>query len=310
MKVRTFSWRSLFFVIIAALAMPLNGACDRDDDSPPVTFAAPSGQSGEEMEDSAEAVDEDDVDGPQHPADLPEGTAEQQAKLIEGRTAFLSDQFEEAEEIFKELAFEEPVTGDTISAAVALAQIYIETGRSERALELFADLEEHIAHIPEVLFVLAGVYAELGHPQRAIRAYDRTYALNRDYIFVLPQMAELLIAQGEEEKAGELLFRYEQRVYQMAEILESPDRASEKDRLYVLDILALLHDERAHDALQKALGDPSAQIRGGAALALADLAVVEARDDIEELAVEDDDQSVRDAARVALDSLRQLPDQR
>lgn len=304
---------ALIQVLVFAVA-GLSVGCDRDDSrqSPSVTFSAPpspqsTSPSTPDDGDEEGLDDTGDITSERHPADLPEGTAEQKEQLMEGRKAFLNRDYQRATEVFEELAFQEPVTEDTISAAVALAQIYIETGRSERALELFADLEEHIAEIPEVLFVLAGVYSELGHPRRAIHAYDRAYTLNRDYIFILPQMAELLVQQGEEEKAGQLLLRYEQRVYEFAEILESPARTSEGDRLYVLDILAMLHDERAHQALQAALEDPSTQIRGSAALALGDLAVSDAEEELRQLAVDDDEPSVRESARLALQKLSGQP---
>lgn len=306
-------------LIALILVTLLSAACDDDGESPPLTFsggdpsaatadddqADESGESGESDE-SGESADSDSRGAApaEAPAiDLPHGSDEQQNQLVQGRTAFLQGDLDTAAERFEALARERPLTRESVSAAVALAQIYAETDRGDEALELFAELEEDVAHIPEVLFTLAGIYGDMGDARRALHAYDRAYALNQDYIFILPQMAEILLAEGKEDEAGQLLAKYEERIAQMANLLESPDDADDADRLYLVDILGMLHDERAHEALENALADPNAEVRGAAAIALGELRITTARQAIEDLAVDDEDPAVRDAAKLALAEL-------
>ena len=293
------------------LATPVMG-CDRSDDdrSPPVTVAgAPAPQEAPAAPEVPEPP-ADDGDGDLHSPELPEGTDDQQSKFMRARTAFLQDDYDTAEELFRELAFDEPITGDTISSAIALGQIYLETGRSEQAMELFEELQEHVQEIPEVLLVLARTYVDLDYPGLALDAYDRAYELQPDYIFILPDMARILIQHDQEERAVELLQRYEDRLERMATKLESPDETGEPMRLYVVDILGLLHDERAHQALEFALAnDPNERIRTLAAQSLGELGVFEARDGLQHAAVNDPDETVRSTARHALSTLRDFEQQ-
>lgn len=302
--------RILISIALLTTICAVTSGCERSDpaDSPPVTFSSSAEEEQESEQEQEPEPEQEAAESPEEiepqDAELPEGTEEQQALLNEGRKAFLSDQYEEATEIFEELAFDEPVTSDTVSAAVALGQIYLETDRSDEALEMYDNLFEHVSHIPEVIFVIARVFDDLDEPMRALRAYDRAYELNNDYIFILPKMAEILLQDGDEERSGQLLYRYEQRVHQFSNLLESPDEVSEEHRIYVLDILAMLHDERSHRALTNALADPAPQIRADAATALGELAVSEAEDDLRTLATDDDSEAVRVAARHSLETLR------
>lgn len=306
-------------LVVGAIAV----GCD-DDESPEVTFGQqrtdqqPVDEPDLATEDETDEADEgDETDKPNQPvvddhqhsverhmADLPSGTAEQQSQLIEGRKAFLNDQFQEAAEVFEELAFDEPITADTISAAVALGQIYIETGRPDEALDLFERLEDHVNEVPEVLLVLARTYENLDEPRQAIEAYERAYEAKPDYIFILPEMAEILVREGDEDRAGEILVRYEANVAELANHLEDPESTSVEERVYIADIFAMISDERAHDALEVALDDDSERVRAQAAIALGEGAAFDARALLEETATDDESESVRQAARRALEQLR------
>lgn len=326
-------------VICILVVTSLLFACDRDDDIPEVTFGQPTADeepTGEEptgeiepapTDDPSEAsegdiddLDPDDADhrrvaapgqqtADQHIADLPPGTADQSSKLLEGRKAFLNDRYEEAADVFEQLAFDEPITADTISAAVALGQIHIETGRPEEALELFDRLEDHVREVPEVLLVLARTYEQLDEPRRAVNAYERAFEAKPDYIFILPEMAEILVREGKKERAGEVLVDYEAYVVELSEHLEDPDETTVEERVYIADVFALLSDERAHEALEQALDDPSERVRTQAAIALGEGAAFDARDVLEEVATEDESESVRQAARQALETLRRFEEQ-
>ena len=187
---------------MAVLAMGLLSiGCDREEDSPTVTVSGAPAESPTEISDEGtEPQDpppaaEDPTE--QHSADLPEGTQEQNTRFLQARTAFLSDDYERAEALFEELAFDEPVTSETVSSAIALGQIYVETDRQQKAVELFTQFHDHVADLPEVLLVMARTYAELDKPGLALQSYDRAYEQQADYIFILPEMAKILIQKDQ-----------------------------------------------------------------------------------------------------------------
>lgn len=312
--------------------------CDAEGDSPPVTLgAAPQSPADEQPARAADEVDDEsngdeagrneapaasDESLPQpesapldeqpehtesHPAELPDGTDEQQDLLMEGRTAFVSGEYQRATEIFEHLAFDDPVTGDTVSAAIALAQIYIETGRPDEARALFDELEGHVAEHPEVLLVLARTYADIEEFDRAAETYHRAWEKNPRYIFLLPEKAQALLAAGDEDRASQVLLVYERRLVELKAYLDQPEESTPDQRRYVIDVFGLLDDERAHDAVEEALvDDPSAEVRRFAAQILGEAEVFDAEDTLRVAAVEDDAQEVRQTARRALETLREM----
>ena len=301
-------------LIVAALAMWI-AACDDDEDDASLTVGAPPSTSEEGAPDGdgdLEGLDDDSresggVEGAVHGADIPEGTDEQQSKFTRARAAFLDDDLDEAEALFKELALEEQVTSETLSSAIALAQIYVETGRPEEAEELFDSLLEHAGDLPEVLLVLGRVYADLDRHEMALGAFERAYEQQQDYIFILPEMAEILLRNDEEDKAAQLLLRYEDRLEKMVKMVKDTDETPDRTRLYLVDILSVVHDESAHQALKTALAsDPVATIRAEAAVALGELGAFDARDTLQKAAVDDEAEAVRNAARHALERLREI----
>ena len=305
----TSTLRYLPQIICLMIALLILG-CDRADDSPSVTVSGAPAEPGPAPTDEAadepeQAPDTQDM-AQDHGADLPEGTSEQNSQFLEARTAFLTDDYERAEALFEELAFDEPVTGETVSAAIALGQIYVESDRQQEAIDLFTKLQDHVGDLPEVLLILARTYYELGQPDLALDAYDRAFERQGDYIFILPEMAKILLEQDQEDRATELLLYYEKRLELFVEKLEDPEQTSEEKRIYLVDIVGLLHDERAHEALEKALEDPSEQIRVEAATALGELAAFEAESALRRTATDDESEAVRLAARQAIQSLREM----
>ena len=287
------------------------GACEPSEPvkSPPVTVpGAPKPQTTAPPEANAasEGTDEDATAPAETraPAELPPGTPEQQEALMQAKMAFLQNRLVEAEELFKDIASAEPVTGDTVSAAIALGQIYSETGRRQRALELYNDLRARVSDLPEVLLVLARTMAELDRPDDAIATYEEALKAQPDYIFLLTELAELHIQQGNQEKAGELLYIYEQRVHTLANRLEDHTTAPE-DRLYLVDVFSFVDDERGYRALIEALDDPHPQVRRAAAITVGELQLDEARNILQRVAIEDEVTEVRLAARAALQVMQE-----
>ncbi len=298
-------------LLVVALMM---GACDREDEAPTVQqepetapdapqeapSEVPQGEGGQEGVE--EAVEEG---GPHQPAveGLPEGTQEQRQQFTEARHAFLMDDQERAEELFEDIAFADPMTHDSLSAAIALSQIYVETGRGDQAVELFGRLEDRVSELPEVLLVLARAYGEMGHAREAISAYEKAYEQNPDYIFILPEVGEILLEEGQEEEASEVLLEYERKLEEMALLLEGGEETEDRQRYFVAEILALLNDDRAHQALMAALDDPLDEIRHEAIVGLREMRVIEARDELEQVAIHDESAAIRELAREALADL-------
>lgn len=290
------------------------GACEPSEpaQSPPVTVpGAPKPQTkappeAPEANAASEGTDEDTTAPAKTgaPTELPPGTPEQQEALMQAKMAFLQNRLVEAEELFKDTASAEPVTGDTVSAAIALGQIYSETGRRQRALELYNDLRARVSDLPEVLLVLARTMAELDRPEDAIATYEEALEAQPDYIFLLTELAELHIQQGNQEKAGELLYTYEQRVHTLANRLEDHTTAPE-DRLYLVDVFSFVDDERGYRALIEALDDPHPQVRRAAAITVGELQLDEARNILQRVAIEDEATEVRLAARAALQVMQE-----
>ncbi|MFU8802999.1 MAG: HEAT repeat domain-containing protein [Bradymonadaceae bacterium] len=287
-----------------SLSLVLLPACERGD-SPPVTVAGAdqvpqkaAALAMEEEESGEEAEAEPDPLGP--------GTAAQQVKLNQAKTAFLTDDYDAAEKLFLELIAMEPISSATVSGAIALGQIYVETNRRAEALALYEGFATRAGDIPELILVLARTYASLGEPDRALKAYEKTIELEPDFVFVLPEIGTLHAQAGRTEEAGAAYYRYEQRVYELAKKLENHATADE-ERLHIVEMFSFLHDDRATEGLIKALKDPHPRIRLTTAIALGELNVTAARTALETTIVEDGDPQVRMAAREALQSLRDEP---
>lgn len=294
----------LFF---AVLALAISAGCEQERSSPPVTIGKASAPSPAAAlpEPDGEVQNDREAETPvaAPTKSLPEGTEEQLDLLSRARIAFIADYQEIAEEYFYELATSEPITGATVSAAIALGQIYVESGRAEEALKLMDDLQDHAGSLPEVLLVTGRVYAALHEPMRALQAYDRALQAQKDYIFLFVDMAELLFQIDEKERANQLLHRYESRLAELAQVLESPEETTAAQRLYVLDIFSMVDDDRAHAAIYRALDDPSPQVRQTSIVLLATFRIDEARERLRALAIDDPDEDVRRAARASLESL-------
>ncbi|TXD34947.1 tetratricopeptide repeat protein [Lujinxingia vulgaris] len=301
--------------LLALLLCTAVSACEPSEPvkSPPVTVPGapkpdaktpPAAAADEAAEASEDAVESGEESPTRAPAALPPGTPEQQEALMQAKMAFLQNRLVEAEDQFKAIAESEPVTGDTVSAAIALGQIYSETGRRQRALDLYNDLRARVSDLPEVLLVLARTMAELDRPEDAIATYEEALKAQPDYIFLLTELAELHIQQGNQEKAGELLYTYEQRVHTLANRLEDHTTAPE-DRLYLVDVFSFVDDDRGYRALIEALNDPHPQVRRAAAITVGELQLDEARNILQRVAIEDEATEVRLAARAALQVMQE-----
>lgn len=249
-----------------------------------------------------EAAAPDESAQPTDPSALPGGTEAQLSLLAQAKTAFLSGRMDEAERLFEELSQTGPLTGPRVSAYIALGQIYNETGRPEKAVELYEGLAEKVDDVPEVQIVVARSLAKQGETTKAIRAYRELLSKQPDYIFALIELAELYDKAGRDEKSAKTLYKYEQKIYSMSEQLGAEETPPDK-KLHVLDVFSMVSDDKAIDASVAALRDPSPAVRAKAAVVLEQMGAVEAVDILKKVADEDPNQRVRISAKTAARSL-------
>jgi tetratricopeptide (TPR) repeat protein len=150
--------------IAGAEHLPVRAQAERASEKAPLDEPGPSGQ--------------DDPLGP--------GTEEQLVKLTEAKRAFLTNQYEVAEKHFVELVAMEPISSATVSGAIALGQIYLETNRRAQALALYESFARRVSGIAELNLVLARTYASMGESQKALEAYEKAFELDPSFLFILP----------------------------------------------------------------------------------------------------------------------------
>lgn len=233
---------------------------------------------------------------------LGQGSPAQRALMAKAKAAFLEGRSERAEELFEELVDSEHVSGPRVSAAIALGQIYNETGRAERAVALYEGLADELGEVPEVQIVVARALAGQGERESAIEAYRALLDVQPDYLFALVELAALYEGAGRDEATAKTLYRYEKKVYAMAGKLGAPD-VPLGEKLHVMEVFSMISDDKANEALVEALGDARPEVRARAAVVLAQVGAVEARARLEEVSKRDPQTVVRKAAAYALREL-------
>ncbi len=233
------------------------------------------------------------------------GTDAQRSLLARAKKAFLTDKTDQAEVLFEKLSHTGPLSGPQVSGIIALAQIYNESDRSQKALALYDGLADKVDGIPEVQLVIARAYARQGESTRAIAAYKKLLKVQPDYVFAWTELGKLYAGAGRKDDASKAFYKYEQRVYSLAKKLESSDTPA-ADRLHILDVFSLVSDDRATQATVKALGAKSPDVREKAAVVLGETGAVEARKQLKDLSISDPNPAVRIAAKGAVKSLDKL----
>jgi tetratricopeptide (TPR) repeat protein len=308
-----------YFVTPLALSIALTGGCKYTggDDSADQRQNAPEEAAPAEQQpaqkpaseakagDSAEAPADGDAPPKEDPDGLGEGTDVQRRLMAKAKQAFLTEDLDRAEELFGALVKTEPVSGPQVSGAIALAQIYNETDRPEKALELYDQLAERVDDIPEVQLVIARAFAQQGESTRAIEAYKKLLATQPDYVFALLELGQIYSDAGREEEATKTLYKYEKKIYALAQQLESAETAP-AERIRILDVFSLVSDDRATEAVVKSLGAKEPQVRQKAATVLGETGAGEAKKVLEQVSINDPHMGVRMAAKDALKRLEKL----
>ncbi|MCA9542080.1 MAG: HEAT repeat domain-containing protein [Myxococcales bacterium] len=173
-------------------------------------------------------------------------------------------------------ASEGPASGLAISAQLAAAARLESENRPAEARALYDKLLEGPgAQMAEVQFTAARAFAAGGDSARAIEGFRAALKLEADFLPAYPLLGALLVQAGKTELAAPLMFEYEKRIDALRKRLADPT-AQLGDRLAVIDVFALIEDERATAALIEALKSDEPHLRLSAGDALANDAAPEA----------------------------------
>jgi len=196
------------------------------------------------------------------------GTAEQAQSLNLATALFNEGKRREAEDWYAKAA-EGPVTGASISARLALADLWASRGAHDKAGPAYERLLDDARLIAEVQLVAGRYFATQGKDASARRALEAAIALQPD---LLPALSLLGIVQARSGKAAEgaqTLARYEARLERFVRVVTDMT-VPPGDRIEAIKLLSTVVDERCVTAMVRALRDPVAHVRLVAAQFLAE----------------------------------------
>lgn len=235
------------------------------------------------------------------------GTEAQQQLLVRAKSAFLNEQWDTAETHFKELVQTGEVSGPQVTAYIALGALYRDTDRVDEAHKLYEELLAKAPEVPEVHFVMARTLADQGETTRAIHAYERTLELQPEYLQAMVEVGGLYAKSGRAEESQVMLHGYERKIYALAKELESKETPPER-KLAILEVLSFIDDDRANEAIAKNVLDPNPEVRERAIWLAVDLELGGIKPNLRVLAERDPSRRVQLAAREALRSLADVPE--
>lgn len=237
-------------------------------------------------------------------AELGPGTKEQEALLARGKGHFLAGELDKAREAFEALAATEPASAPMVSGTIALGDIYNTQGRLEDAMMLYKLLKVRAPNVPEVHLVIGRTLGNTEKKREALEALQRAVQLQPAYIFLWPEIAELHLKLGEQDASAKAYLAYEKEVQRYVTRLKGRDATPIPERVRIVDVFALIGDDRVTEALIDALKhDPHELIRERAATALGDVEAVSARDVLQTAAASDSSDRVKQAAKQSLHAL-------
>lgn len=238
------------------------------------------------------------------PVQLGEGTKEQQALLARAKASYLAGELEKAQKVFEELAATEPASAPMVSGTIALGDIYNKQGRLDDAMMLYKLLKVRAPNVPEVHLMIGRTLGNTDRKREALEALQRAVALQPAYIFLWPEIAELHLKLGEQDPSAKAYLKYEQEIQRYVTRLKGRDATPIPERVRIVDVFALIGDDRVTEALLDALKhDPHELIRERAATALGDVEAVSARSALQAAAASDSSDRVKQAAKQALHAL-------
>lgn len=166
-----------------------------------------------------------------------------------------------------ERASDGPITGTSVSAGLAAANLHELRERPNRAQAIYVRLVALAPGVPELRFAAARFFAGQRDTARAIEGFRATIRHQPDFLPAYPLLAALWVQQDKQDDAAQLLLGYETRLNTQLRRLRE-DATPPGDKRAIIDLLALMNDERATAALVKALKDPTPEVRQSAAAVL------------------------------------------
>lgn len=200
---------------------------------------------------------------PGTPTPLGEGTDAQIEHFELGKQAL--DRGDEAGAIKHfEKASEGPVSGPSVSAALAAANLHELRDRPGQARAIFTRMVALAPGVPELRFAAARFFAGQGDRTRAIEGFRATIRHQPEFLPAYPLLAALWTQAGKNEDAAQLLLTYETKLNsQLRRLREGTTHGADKQA--IIDLLAIMDDERATTALIQRLEDPDPAVRIAAA---------------------------------------------
>lgn len=162
-----------------------------------------------------------------------------------------------------------PVSGASVSAALAAANLHELRDRPDQAKAIFVRMVALAPGVPELRFAAARFFGSQRDTGRAIEGFEATIRHQPEFLPAYPLLAALWMQAGKNDAATQLLLTYETRLNAQLRRLKSVD-VEPGDKRAIIDLLALVADERATQAMIKALEDPAPAVRLSAAGALGD----------------------------------------
>lgn len=266
-------------LLLTCAAAALSGCKDRPAPAapPPVVDAAPAAPR------DAAAPPPD-----QGPPALKPDTAAQLEALERGNAALAARDFAGALPHFLS-ASQGPPSGAAVSALLAAVEALEALDRAPEATELVEKALRLAPAVPEVHLAAGRFFAGQVDHVRAVRHFERALALEPDLLPVYPLLGAVLVKADRPQDAANTMARYEARLNRLLQGLRAPTETPDARRHAIVDLLALLDDERATEGLIAALRDPHPQVRMAAGGALADAPTAEAVVALSEAAVAEQD---------------------
>lgn len=234
---------------------------------------------------------------------LSEGTPDQLLALKAGNEALARGDDSAALAGFIE-AFDGPTTGASISGGLAAAELHAQAGRDAEAGAIYERLLQMAPDIAEIRFTAGRFYSGSGQPEKAVTQLEKAIALQPDFLPAYPLLGGVLAATGAAGQSAELMLTYETRLKLLVDKLADPGIAGQS-KVPIIDVLALIEDDRATRALIGAVASNSVHARLAAADALShdpDPAALEA---ISKAALAETDPIARRALAASLKAAKQ-----
>ncbi len=234
---------------------------------------------------------------------LSDGTPDQLLALKAGNEALARQDSAAALSSFIE-AFDGPTTGASISAGLAAAELHAQAGRDAEAGAFYGRLLQMAPDIAEIRFTAGRFYSGSGQAEKAVEELEKAIALQPDFLPAYPLLGGVLAATGAAGQSAELMLTYETRLKLLIDKLGDPGVAG-ASKVPIIDVLALIEDDRATRALIAAVAGNSVHARLAAADALShdpDPAALEA---ISKAALAETDPIARRALTASLKAAKQ-----